>query len=154
MLRNRYVVVAILLLIAGLQLLREQRPAGIEHSLESNAVTAPASNSSDALREAFEQRRSNVQIAGSGVVTSLLKDDNTGSRHQRFIVRLPHDQTLLIAHNVDLAPRIDALQVGDDVRFFGEYEWNDKGGVLHWTHDDPQGRHVAGWIEHEGKRYQ
>ena len=88
------------------------------------------------------------------MVKKLLPDDNEGSRHQRFILSLPSGQTLLIAHNVDLAPRIPGLQVGDAVAFSGEYEWNSPGGVLHWTHHDPQRRHPGGWLQHEGKTYQ
>ena len=37
-----------------------------------------------------------------------------------------------------LHQRIDGLQVGDSVRFNGEYVWNEKGVVIHWTHHDPQ----------------
>ena len=98
--------------------------------------------------------RSGDQVLGTGVVTRVLSDDNDGSRHQRFIVKLASGRTLLVAHNIDLAPRINALQQGDTIRFFGESEWNDKGGVIHWTHHDPKGRHVPGWIEHDGMRYQ
>lgn len=152
MLRNKYVLIAVLLLIAGLQVLREQ-PTDVEQS-QSTRVSAPSRDDSNLLQTAFDQQRSDVQVEGRGVVTKLLSDDNDGSRHQRFILRLPHGQTLLVAHNIDLAPRIDSLAVGDEVRFFGEYEWNNKGGVLHWTHHDPQGRHVAGWLEHRGRRYQ
>jgi hypothetical protein len=84
----------------------------------------------------------------------ILKDDLEGSRHQRFLLELGSGQTLLISHNIDLAPRIEGLARGDSVQFFGEYEWNSKGGVIHWTHHDPGGRHVAGWIKHRGRVYQ
>ena len=106
------------------------------------------------LQEAWQQRRSNVQIQGSGVVVRLLADDLDGSRHQRFILRLNSGQTLLVAHNIDIAPRVAELQVGDRVEFFGEYEWNTQGGIIHWTHRDPQNRHVAGWLKHKGRTYQ
>jgi hypothetical protein len=107
----------------------------------------------DALQLAFANRQSNVQVQSSGTVDRLLPDDDNGSRHQRFIVRRPSGQTVLIAHNIDLAPRVP-LKTGDAVEFNGEYEWNSPGGVVHWTHHDPQGRHVSGWISHEGHKYQ
>ena len=98
--------------------------------------------------------RSGDQVQGSGTVVRVLADDNEGSRHQRFILELSPGRTLLIAHNIDLAPRIPSLGRGDTVSFFGEYEWNDRGGVVHWTHRDPRGSHVGGWLEHRGRRYQ
>jgi hypothetical protein len=115
---------------------------------------ASRSASDDAIGRAFANRASDIQVNGEGAVIRILPDDLNGSRHQRFIVELASGQTLLISHNIDLAPRIDALEVGDSVRFSGEYEWNEKGGVVHWTHRDPRGRHVAGWVVHNGKTYQ
>lgn len=106
------------------------------------------------LQQAYESRQSDIQVQGDGQVIRILPDDNDGSRHQRFILRLDSNQTLLIAHNIDLAPRITALAVGDTVAFFGEYEWNSQGGVLHWTHHDPNGRHADGWLKHQGRTYQ
>ena len=106
------------------------------------------------LQQAYESRQSDLQVQGSGQVIRILPDDNEGSRHQRFIVRLASNQTLLIAHNIDLAPRIHSLAVGDTVDFFGEYEWNSQGGVLHWTHHDPKERHAHGWLKHQGRTYQ
>jgi hypothetical protein len=92
-----------------------------------------------------------VQLEGT--VVRVLSDDNSGSRHQRFIVRLPSGRTLLIAHNIDIAPRVEGLAAGDSVRFSGEFEENNKGGVVHWTHHDPSGRHVDGFIVHKGRTY-
>lgn len=106
------------------------------------------------IARAFSNRESDLQVYGQGVVLMLLPDDNNDSRHQRFIIRLSSGQTLLIAHNIDLAPGIDTLRTGDTVQFYGEYEWNEKGGVIHWTHNDPDGSHVAGWLQHQGQRYQ
>ena len=77
-----------------------------------------------------------------------------GYRHQRFIVKLGSGQTLLIAHNIELAYRLPAPRVGDAVEFYGEYAWNPQGGVIHWTHHGPSRRHAAGWLKHRGKTYQ
>ena len=108
----------------------------------------------DDVERAFRAGTSNVQVSGQGVVERALSDDNDGSRHQRFILKLSSGRTLLIAHNIDLAPRIDSLREGDLVQFFGEYEWNDRGGVLHWTHHDPAGQHPPGWLKHNGRTYE
>jgi hypothetical protein len=98
--------------------------------------------------------RAGAQLETEGTVVRVLPDDTEGSRHQRFIVRLASGRTVLIAHNIDLAPRVDGLEAGDTVEFSGQFEDNDKGGVVHWTHHDPSGRHVAGWIRYRGRLYQ
>lgn len=95
-----------------------------------------------------------MQVEGQGVVRRVLADDHDGGRHQRFIVALSSGQTLLIAHNIDLTPRIVGLREGDTVSFSGEYVWNPEGGVIHWTHRDPNKRHPPGWIRHNGELYQ
>jgi hypothetical protein len=97
---------------------------------------------------------SNQMIYQQGVVWKILQDDNEGSRHQKFIVKLSNDQTLLVSHNIDLAERIPDLQNNDSITFKGEYEWNRKGGVVHWTHHDPKGKHQDGFLIHKGKTYQ
>ena len=106
------------------------------------------------IAQAFQSRKSNIQVQSQGRVVAVLQDDNDGSRHQKFIVELPNAMTVLIAHNIDLAPRIERLQKGDTVGFNGEYEYSEKGGVIHWTHHDPQQRHEGGWLKHQGKTYQ
>ncbi|MGB3292160.1 MAG: DUF3465 domain-containing protein [Phormidesmis sp.] len=105
--------------------------------------------------EAFKDRQSNVIVENvSGTVEAVLPDDNEGSRHQRFIIRIVSSHTVLVVHNIDLAPRVNGLQKGDRVTVKGEYEWNDLGGLIHWTHRDPHSAHEDGWIEHANVRYE
>ncbi len=106
------------------------------------------------LAQLFADVQSNAQAYGTGTVVSILSDDLNGSRHQRFIIELKSKQTLLIAHNIDLALRIDELALNDQIEFFGEYEWNDQGGIIHWTHHDPDKIHINGWILHDNIIYQ
>lgn len=115
-------------------------------------TAAPDTNGK--LAYAYENRISNLQVEGSGTVEKVLNDDTKGSRHQRFIVRISGEQTVLVAHNIDLAPRVKDIGAGDKVEFSGEYEWNGKGGVIHWTHRDPGGKHADGWIRHRNRLYQ
>jgi hypothetical protein len=129
-------------------------PAPTTENRAASAGRAAATPEDDAISRAFAKRAGGVQVGGAGTVTRLLSDDVSGSRHQRFIVRLASGRTVLVAHNIDIAPRIEGLKVGDAVSFNGEYEWNEEGGVIHWTHRDPQGRHVAGWVEHKGRTFQ
>ncbi|PCM46134.1 DUF3465 domain-containing protein [Marinobacter sp. ANT_B65] len=133
--------------------------AGIFGYLQNNPDTVSSFaeetvQSDQTLADAYKNQLSGIQVHGSAEVSHILRDDNKGSRHQRFILRLPSGQTVLVAHNIDLAPRISNLNKGDRVQYFGQYEWNAKGGVLHWTHHDPKGRHVGGWLKHEGQTYQ
>ncbi|MEW8279768.1 MAG: DUF3465 domain-containing protein [Candidatus Thiodiazotropha sp.] len=142
------VVTVLIVLVAGYYGLqqRDQQTLGIPEN-------PTRSSSDDLISDAFRQRANDLPVAGEGEVVRLLADDLDGSRHQRFIVRLGSGHTLMIAHNIDLAPRLDALDTGDSVEFSGVYEWNERGGVVHWTHHDPQGRRAGGWIRHRGRKY-
>jgi Protein of unknown function (DUF3465) len=126
------------------------RPAGTG----TDSAAASADTGDDILARAFAEHITGLEVAGQGTVTQLLSDDTEGARHQRFIIRLGSGQTLLIVHDIDIAPRVSSLQVGDPVSFKGEYVWNAQGGLIHWTHHDPTGSHAAGWIKHDGQTYQ
>ena len=140
------VVLVLVVLVAAYWLGREQ----------SDSSPAPSRSTAEnrdlQLREAFRAERSDVWLEVEGVVSHMLDDDLQGSRHQRFILETRSGLTLLVSHNIDLAPRVP-LQTGDGIDLRGEYEWNAKGGILHWTHDDPQGRRPGGWIRHGGSTY-
>lgn len=125
---------------------------GVE--LAAQRAVLPREAYGDAAQQAFEQRASGRMLRVDGRVIRTLADDHDGSRHQRFIIQTNSGQTLLVAHNIDLAPRLEGLKAGESVALYGEYEWNDQGGIMHWTHHDPAGRHAAGYIEWRGRKYQ
>ena len=113
----------------------------------------PSGRADGVIEELYADHRSGVVVEAAGVVERVLSDDLQGSRHQRFVVRLASGHTVLISHNIDLAPRVADLSVGDHLAFRGQYEWNDRGGVVHWTHHDPDGSRPGGWIEHQSRVY-
>ncbi len=92
-------------------------------------------------------------ITCKGDVVRLLHDDHDGSRHQRFIIDRGRRDTLLIAHNIDIAERVP-VGMGDRVEVSGMYEWNDLGGLIHWTHHDPHGEEPGGYIRLRSRIYQ
>jgi hypothetical protein len=54
--------------------------------------------------------------------------------------------------NVDFTGAF-ALRRGQTVEVRGEYEYYASGGVIHWTHRDPRGRHPDGYIQVDGHQY-
>lgn len=155
-------IFSVLLLLASVLLLSQLYKSGDSNAINAN-VSLPsaqtnqieqASKNASNIENAFQQQLSDVDVEGFGRVIKVLADDQSGSRHQKFLLEIASQHSILIAHNIDLAPRIENLQVGDTVYFKGEYQWNPKGGVVHWTHHDPQGKQIGGWLELNGIRYQ
>lgn len=154
--------VAVLVAIVVVRYVQEERaPAPAAPATRSTSTPSPAPDpkptvtrtptkdvssrqGSGSVAEAYRKRQSDVWVEGSGTVEATLPDDREGSRHQKFIVRVERDLTVLVSHNIDLAPRVP-LDRGDEVAFKGEYIWNGKGGIVHWTHRDPRGGR-GGWI--------
>ena len=144
-------VPAVLLLLAALWFGRGLVPA--PDAAQPTAARRADAPASAALADAQARQRQDVWVEGSARVLKLLPDDTYGNRHQRFLLDIGTGRSVLVAHNIDLAPRIDGLRTGDTVAFRGEYIWNDKGGVLHWTHHAPDGSHPGGWLAHQGRDY-
>lgn len=119
----------------------------------SETITPLVSNTIP-VEEAFASHQRNVMVSGEGRVIRVLPDDREGHPHQKCIVQLNSGITILIAHNIALAPRIESLRSGDTLAFKGEYVWSHKGGTVHWTHHDPKQAHPDGWLRHQGKQYQ
>jgi hypothetical protein len=118
---------------------------------------SPAATAADnaAVKAAFERRAENVELTASGAIDRVLSDqDGPSGRHERFIVRLPDvGMTVLVEHNLSIAPRVP-VAVGEPIVVHGEYVWNAQGGLLHFTHHDPDRSHEGGYIMYGGRRYE
>ncbi|MFN7020212.1 MAG: DUF3465 domain-containing protein [Phycisphaerales bacterium] len=164
--RPQIVSTLVVLLVAGLvYLLRgpEAVTPGLDRTKPVNPAARESSTSTDAGRDGgiaalFRQRTSDTWVEAEGRIVKVLRDDSEtdggrNARHQRLLVELDTGVTVLLAHNIDAAPRVPARE-GDPIRFRGEYEWSEKGGTVHFTHAPKHGNSIqGGWIEHQGKRY-
>ncbi len=87
------------------------------------------------VEKAFKEKLSKVPTTVKGKIYRLLPDDHEDTHHQRFVVRIHDDHTVLIAHNLERAYRAP-VRIGDEVEIKGTYVWNKLGGILHNTHHD------------------
>lgn len=113
----------------------------------------PPSEGLAALQAAYAAEQSGVMIEATGRIKKVLPDDREGDRHQKFILDIDRRHTVLVSHNIDVAPRAP-VEEGERVTVYGQYEWSEPGGVLHWTHRDPRGRREGGWIRYQGRTYE
>ena len=104
------------------------------------------------MSAAFQKSDTGSWIEVTGFVKKLLSDDDEGARHQRFVLDIGSRRSLLIAHNIDLAKRVP-VGMGDRVHVRGMYEWNEFGGLVHWTHHDPHGVEDGGYVRYRTKSY-
>ena len=93
-------------------------------------------------------------MTADATVVRLLADrtSSTGT-HEQFIIKLASaDITIEVEHNISIATRAPVKE-GDHVIVHGEYIWNSQGGLIHFTHHDPQGTHEGGYIQDGGTTY-
>jgi hypothetical protein len=120
--------------------------------LTACAGTSNPDNS--AIVQDFQGHRSNVEVTADGSVLTLFPDRQSSTGiHEQFILRLAgSDITVEVEHNISIGARVP-LTEGDRLIVHGEYIWNAKGGLIHFTHHDPQGKHEAGYIKDKGQTY-
>jgi hypothetical protein len=118
------------------------------------ACGAAAQPDDAAIVSDFHNHQSNVEVTADGTVVRLLPDrTSTTGTHEQFIVKLASgDITIQVEHNISIAARVP-VALGDRVIVHGEYIWNAQGGLIHFTHHDPQGSHEGGYIQDNGKTY-
>lgn len=118
----------------------------------SSAETAASINEAE-VAVAQNNRASHVAVTCTLPVKRMLRPDDKGEKHEKFLLQMSNGTTILVAHNVSRAPSVP-LEAGDIVTVHGEYIWNEKGGVIHWTHASDTPRHQGGYIDFKGRRYQ
>ena len=119
---------------------------GLGHAGQSPRPSGVAAGERTATRVNFASFRDGHWVNGVGTVRRVLGDDLVPPRHQRFILEDEFGNTVLVAHNIDQAARLQNLVPGDEVAFRGEYRVNAQGGVIHWTHPDSSRRRQGGWL--------
>ncbi len=131
------------------------RPVLAAATLLLAACAAVQSPDDAAVCAAYSSARSSVEVVADGTVTRLLGvQPGRVSPHEGFLLRLASGCTLVVRveANTDFTGPIP-LDVGERVLVKGEYEYYPLGGVIHWTHRDPRGRHEGGYIESRGRIY-
>jgi hypothetical protein len=108
-----------------------------------------------AICSAYSAGRSHVEVVADGSITRVLGvAPGRVSPHEGFLMRLASGCNLAVRveANTDFTGSIP-LAEGQRVVVKGEYEYYPRGGVVHWTHRDPRGRHEGGYVEAGGKLY-
>jgi Protein of unknown function (DUF3465) len=91
------------------------------------------------------------EVLATGRIRRVLGIRNSRSgAHEGFIIEVA-GQPVLVEDNVDITGVIP-LRRGESVQLQGQYECDD--GVMHWTHHDPSGRHLTGFVKADGRTYQ
>lgn len=110
-----------------------------------------------AIYGAWADQRSRVEVTADGTVARILgtRQGRSGA-HEGFLLHLRgaggHGLSVRVETNVDITGAIP-LEPGESVEVRGEYIYDPRGGIIHYTHHDPAGRHESGYVEAGGDLY-
>jgi hypothetical protein len=126
--------------------------------IAAGALDACAAQTPDnaAVCSAYTSGSSHVEVIADGTVTRVLgMAPGRISPHEGFLFRLASGCSVIVRveANADFTGQIP-LAPGQHVLVKGEYEFYPMGGVIHWTHRDPRGRHEGGYIQTDGRIYE
>ena len=153
LLTNITSLVNIILLLTMISACAQSQPNSNTINNSSNVYKNSQSLDDSQALAAQMQQAIKREITVTAPVKKILPEDVKGLPHQRFLIELSNDSTVLIAHDLQYAKALP-IQAGDIVCVRGEYIWNKKGGLIHWTHHSDTPKHEGGWIDFQGQRYQ
>ena len=111
-----------------------------------------------AVYDAWRAQRSGAEVTADGSIARILGTRaGPSGEHEGFLLHLRgasgRGLTVRVETNVDLTGPIP-LSPGEDVEVRGEYVYDSSGGIIHYTHRDPSGRHAAGYVRTGTALYQ
>ena len=124
----------------------------------SASSDAPSEAGNAAVYDAWRNGRTRFEVTARGSVARIL-GERTGPSgpHLGFLLHLTGSAgrglTVRVEDNLDLTGPI-VLHEGDDATIRGEYIYDARGGLIHYTHRDRRGKHAAGYVQVEGRLYQ
>lgn len=101
--------------------------------------------------ESQHQGQDFIEVTGA-VVSDALPDDLSGSRHEKWVVRLACGVDVQAVYNIDVTPRIP-IKTGDVISMGGQFIYDRGGGLMHWLHEDGHGHRPNGYVEINNVRY-
>jgi hypothetical protein len=144
-------LIACCIVISGCANAQTQAPEA--PSKDQTGKQSPSTSGDAEAIRAQQLQLVKVPLKVTATVKKMLRYDDRGLPHEKFLLVLSNGSTILVAHNTKMAPYVP-IQAGDIVTVSGEFIWNDKGGLIHWTHHTDTPNHVGGYIEFKGKRYE
>jgi hypothetical protein len=105
----------------------------------------------------IQNGRGGREVVVEGTVADV--EDTAPGRygvHEFFILTIASGaarQEVTIADNVSIG-EVAPLHDGEDAIVKGVLEIDPSGPVIHWTHHDPEFRHVPGFVEAGGRTYE
>ena len=138
------------------QPVRHRRVALLALALAAGCASHPETPDNGLVCKTYAAQAGKQEVLAQGNVVAVLGTMlGPSGHHEGFLLHLTGDcdLTVRVETNVDLTGPVP-LKAGEAAIVKGEYEYSALGGVIHWTHIDPGGRHVAGYVQAAGKVYQ
>lgn len=104
------------------------------------------------VQEAYQYRQTGMMVEVTGSVVRLLRPAPEEPDVQKFIIRLPNGQSIVVVHHAAPDNRVP-VNVNDTVLVRGQYVWTETGGTIRNTSRDLSTQRRHGWIEFAGERY-
>ncbi len=125
-------------------------------ALAAGCASHPETPDNGLVCRTYAAQADKQEVLAQGKIVAILGTMlGPSGHHAGFLLQLTGDCDLLVRveTNVDLTGPVP-LKAGENAIVKGEYEYTALGGVIHWTHHDPGGRHVDGYVQAAGKVYQ